>query len=98
LKAASTALDGAAWLAAGVLFGFGVGVAVPVSVDFVVALGVGDAFGSTVRVRVEGDVEEFVFWLVLCANARVVAISATETITRKIFTIVSSSNEPFASG
>jgi hypothetical protein len=76
-----------------VLFGFGLGglglgVAVPVSVDFAAGLGVGDAFGSTVRVRVDGDVEEFVFWLVLCANARVVAISATETITRNVFTII----------
>jgi hypothetical protein len=57
-----------------------------VSVDF--DFGVGEGFGATVRVRVDGVVDEFVF----CAQARLAQATTTETITRKIFTIVSSLN------
>jgi len=58
LKAESTALDGATGLAAGGRFWVAVVPSVPV--DLVAAFGVGEGFGATVRVRVDGDVE-FVF-------------------------------------
>jgi hypothetical protein len=47
--------------------------------------GVGVGFGSTVRVRVEGDTE---LELVFCAHVSDAAARTTETITRNLFTII----------
>jgi len=81
-KAASTPVDGAT----GVELALGRCDAVPVPVDFGVAFGVGEAFGSTVRVRVV-VVEEFEFW----ANANIALANTTKAMTRNLFNMISSS-------
>jgi hypothetical protein len=79
LKAASTVLDEAA----STLFGLWLVDGVPV--DFVAAFGVGEGFGSTVRVRVV--VDEFEFW----ANANMALTKTIEAMTRNLFSMISSS-------
>src|SRR5260370_29820167 len=81
LKAGSTALEGEATSA---LFGLWLVAGVPL--DFVAAFGVGEGFGSTVRVRVV-VVEEFVFW----ANANIALANTTKAMTRNLFNMISSS-------
>jgi hypothetical protein len=81
LNAARTALDGEG---ASALFGLWLVDGVPV--DFVATFGVGEAFGSTVRVRVV-VVEEFEFW----ANANMALTNTIEAMTRNLFNMIGSS-------
>jgi len=81
LKAARTALEGEG---ASVLFGLRLVDGVPL--DFGATLGVGEAFGSTVRVRVV-VVEEFEFW----ASADQALTNTIEAMTRNLFNMISSS-------
>src|SRR5258708_14933822 len=91
LKAANTPLDGPTWPAC-VLLGFRAAGPASESADLLTVLGVGEGFGATTRVRVDGVVGDSV----LCADTRAAHASTTETITRNLFTIVSSSSEPCA--
>ena len=89
LKAACTALDGEACPVGAVLFW--VAGDASSSVDLVTRFGVGEGFGATVRVR-DGVGEEFVF----CAGTKAALTSTTERTTINLFTIIISSDEPFA--
>jgi hypothetical protein len=70
--------------ATGVELAFGRCDAAAVPVDF--GFGVGEAFGSTVRVRVV-VVEEFEFW----ANANMAPNETIEAMTRNLLNMISSS-------
>ena len=79
-KAASTPVEGATR----VELALGRCDAAAVPVDFAAGFGVGEGFGSTVRVRVV--VEEFEFW----ANANMPLTNTIEARTRNLFNMISS--------
>jgi hypothetical protein len=88
-KAASTPVEGAIDPPAELRFvdGLGAGVAVELE-DFVAVFGVGDGFGATVRVRLEGEV---VLELLFCAQVTDALATTIDAMTRDLFIICISS-------